>query len=429
MTVSENLRERLQSEIDRIPLVDTHEHIPPENSLLNRGVSFFDFFEHYVSSDLVSAGMSREALERMRDTSNGLSLAERWQLMAPYWPYVRTTGYGRAMLEYMRDLFGIDDINGETILDLCARIREAHKPGWYRTVLKDKANIKTALVIAWPGQPVTVDREFFRTVPILDHFALASTRADLERLEKESSCSIQTLDRLTAALEKRLDGFLAEGIVAVKLFMAYSRTLLFDRVEKPAASRCFDRIWLSKPLDLGHEDLKPFQDYVTRHLIGLASDRGLPIQVHTGLQEGNGNYLENSKPTHLTNLFMEFGDARFDLFHAGYPYTGEIAVLAKNFRNVYANLCWVHAISPYVAERTLAEWLEAIPNNKIFGVGGDSNYVEGAYGHCKIARRATCGVLAGKVESGYLTEEEAFWLARRLLHDNAAEFYGLGDRS
>lgn len=427
MTTSSDLRERLTRVVFEINAVDTHEHIPNEQVALEREWSFFDFFDHYVSSDLVSAGMPRNDLERMRDTRNGLSLEARWQLMAPYWPHAATTGYGTAMREYMRDLFGVPDINGDTVLELCARIREAHKPGWYRTVLKDRANFATSIVITWPGQPVTVEREHFRAVPILDHYANVSTRDELHTLEAESGHSIQTFDQLLAALESKLGQFVGEGIVAVKIFQAYSRTLQFDRVERATAARVFDRVWLSKPLDLSFADLKPMQDYVMRHIIGLATDRGLPIQIHTGLQEGNGNVIENSRPTHLANLFLDFGDTRWDVFHAGYPWTSHTATLAKNFQNVYVNLCWTHAISPRMAARTLHEWLETVPSNKIFAIGGDSNYVEGGYGHGKIARRICAQVLAEKVEEGYFSEEEALAVAQKVMRDNALDFYRLDE--
>ncbi|NLT59633.1 MAG: amidohydrolase family protein, partial [Candidatus Hydrogenedentes bacterium] len=366
----------LHEAIAAIPLIDTHEHIKPEATLAGRTWSLFDFLEHYVSSDLVSAGMSREALEKLRQPDNGLSLEERWNLMAPYWPFAKTTGYGRAMTAYMRDLFGIDDINETTWAELSRRINDARsRPGWYRTVLKDKANIDCSLVITWPGEPVAVDRAFFRAVPILDHYAIPGTRAELEQLEKEAACSIQTLDQLLTAQETMLDAFTRQGIAAVKIFLAYRRTLRFDRVSKTEAARVFDRIWLSQTQDLAFDDLKPLQDFMTRTLIGRAAERGLPIQIHTGLQEGNGNYLANSNPTLLTNVIMEFSDARFDLFHAGYPFTGELAAMAKYFPNVSADLCWVQAISPHVFKRTLHEWLDTIPANKIFAGGGDSNYV------------------------------------------------------
>ncbi|MBN2311381.1 MAG: amidohydrolase family protein [Candidatus Hydrogenedentes bacterium] len=422
---SQELRTRLASEIDAIDIVDTHEHVPDEAAAYAHPLGLFGFFDHYVSSDLVSAGMPREALEQMRSPDSGLSIDERWALLADFWPYVRHTGYGRAMREYMADLFDVDDIGEDTYAILCERIDAAHRPGWYETVLKDKARIAAALVTTWPGQSVAVDPAYFRAVPILDHYATAATRADLEALEAESDRSIQTLAQLLGALEARLAGIVEQGVAGIKVFLAYRRPLLFERVDEAAAARCFDRIWLSQALDLAFEDLKPLQDFVMWHLVGLAADRGLAIQVHTGLQEGNGNYLENSRPTLLANLFMAFGDARFDLFHAGYPYTGEAAALAKNFANVALDLCWVQAISPLVAARTLDEWIDTVPANKIFAVGGDSNYAEGAYGHCKVARRVACEVLAGKVESGGLSEDEAAWYARRILRENAEAFFRL----
>jgi predicted TIM-barrel fold metal-dependent hydrolase len=417
------LHDALREHILAIQIIDTHEHIPDEAAACADTLGFFSFFEHYVSSDLVSAGMPRASLETMRNPDNGLSPEDRWALMAPWWPHARTTAYGRAMIEYMGDLFGETEIGDGTVTRLCLRIVAARKPGWYRTVLRDKARIDKALVIRWPGQHVDVDRELFCAVPILDHYATPSTRADLEALEKEAGHAIQTLDQLMAAQEALLETFAAKGIVAVKIFLAYQRTLRFDRPSQAEAARAFDRIWLSQKLDLTFADLKPLQDFMTRRLVGLAAERGLPIQIHTGLQEGNGNHLEHSKPTLLTDLILDYPDARFVLFHAGYPWAGEVSAMTKNFPNVYADLCWMPAVSPAFAARTLDEWIETIPANKIFAVGGDSNYVEGAYGHCNRARRVACDVLAGKVDQGYLTEAEARWMAGRILRENARELF------
>ncbi|MDQ1256148.1 MAG: uncharacterized protein QG656_744, partial [Candidatus Hydrogenedentes bacterium] len=217
-----SLRARLAGAIDAIAIVDTHEHIPDASVIAERESSFFHFFEHYVSSDLVSAGMPKDDLERMRDAANGLSIADRWALMAPYWPFVRNTGYGQAMRAYMRDLFGVADIDGSTVADLSARIRAAHaRPDWYRTVLKDKARIATSLLTRWPGQHVEVDREFFRAVPILDHFVMPSTKKDLRAIEQETGRSVQNLNDLINALETRLAQFVRQGIVGIKIFLAY----------------------------------------------------------------------------------------------------------------------------------------------------------------------------------------------------------------
>jgi predicted TIM-barrel fold metal-dependent hydrolase len=158
-----------------------------------------------------------------------------------------------------------------------------------------------------------------------------------------------------------------------------------------------------------------------RRAIGV----GLPIQIHIGLQEGNGNLLVNSHPLLLANLLLEYPEARFALFHAGYPYSGELATLGKNFPNVYLDLCWVHIISPWAARRILHEWIETVPANKIFAFGGDYIFVEGTYAHSRLARGNVATVLTEKVESGYLTEDEAVQLARQLLRENAIRFFRL----
>jgi predicted TIM-barrel fold metal-dependent hydrolase len=158
-------------------------------------------------------------------------------------------------------------------------------------------------------------------------------------------------------------------------------------------------------------------------VIQLAAKRGLPIQIHTGLQEGNENILVNSKPTLLVNLFREYKEARFDVFHGSYPYTGELASLAKNFPNVYADLCWLHIISPFKARQTLSEWLDTIPSNKIFGFGGDYRFIEGVYGHAVIARYNIARVLTEKVEEGIYSKSEAVQIAHKLLKDNAHELF------
>jgi hypothetical protein len=88
-------------------------------------------------------------------------------------------------------------------------------------------------------------------------------------------------------------------------------------------------------------------------------------------------------------------------------------------------LCWLHVISPWVAQQTLHEWIETVPVNKIFASGGDYVFVEGTYVHSRLARDNVAAVLTEKAEAGYLTEEEAMALASKLLRDNALRFFRL----
>jgi predicted TIM-barrel fold metal-dependent hydrolase len=171
--------------------------------------------------------------------------------------------------------------------------------------------------------------------------------------------------------------------------------------------------------------MKTFQDFIVHRLVQLAIKHNLPVQIHTGLQEGNENIITSGNPTDLTNLFMEYKEARFDIFHGSYPYVGELAVLAKNFQNVYIDMAWLHIISPYVARRALSEWLDTVPSNKILGFGGDYVFVEGIYGHSVLARDNVARVLAKKVEEEGYSLVEAKELARMILRDNALNLFSL----
>jgi hypothetical protein len=92
---------------------------------------------------------------------------------------------------------------------------------------------------------------------------------------------------------------------------------------------------------------------------------------------------------------------------------------------VHLDLCWLHVVSPSASARALHEAIETVPSSKIFAFGGDYIVPEGSYGHSVMARRVVSRVLTEKVEEGWLDEEEAAGLARRVLRDNAAGFFGL----
>jgi predicted TIM-barrel fold metal-dependent hydrolase len=163
-------------------------------------------------------------------------------------------------------------------------------------------------------------------------------------------------------------------------------------------------------------------------LAARAGEAGLPVVIHTGLQAGNYNRVTNANPLLLQNLIAANPKTRFDLFHGGMPWVREIAVLAKYFPHVYLNMAWMHIISPSQARSALAEWLDMVPNSKIFGFGGDYSIVEKVYGHLKIARENIALVLAAKVREGAWSRADASLVARRLMRDNPAEFYRLNLR-
>jgi predicted TIM-barrel fold metal-dependent hydrolase len=433
--------------INAIRLVDTHEHLLSEEERNRAAHDFGYLFPHYASSDLVSSGMPPALLEAVRGaarpvlmermarigwirkpppfvapTRADLSLDERWAALAPYWDRIRHTGYGTCLHIAIRDLFGVADLNGQTYRQLSDAIAGSRRAGWYRHVLREKAGIAVSIQDDFR---TAVDRELFAPVVRMEHFACATTRGDLRNIEADTDRTVHSLDDLIQAMHAALDRDLAAGAVGVKIGIAYRRTIRFDKTPRGDAERVFARLFSHLGEGPSWEDARPLQDYMFHQIVRAAVERAVPVQIHTGLQEGNGNILENSNPLLLTNLCLEYPQAKFDLFHGGYPFMGEALALAKNFGNVFLDLCWLYIISPSAAARMLHEAIETVPANKIFAFGGDFIIPEGSYGHSVMARRAVSRVLTEKVEDGYLTEDEAAVLAQRILRDNPAELYRL----
>jgi len=415
-----SFKEIIKEEIYKIPIVDTHEHLMSEEERNSRPIDIFYFFAHYASSDLVSAGMPQATLDKIRNPS--IPLEERWRDFAPYWEYIRNTAYAKALIIAIRDLFGIEDINEETYQAISAKLKESQRKGWYSYVLRERANI--AISLQYVGT-IDVDRELFLPVAYYDHFITARSKWDINSLERSYNVSIHSLDDFLRALDIAFERDVKAGAVGIKSGLAYNRILRYDKVSKSEAEALFNRIFSHLGEGLSWEEAKPLQDFIMHQVIKRAISYNLPITIHTGLQEGNGNIITNANPVHLVNLFLEYKEAKFDIFHGGYPYTSELATLAKNFQNVYIDMCWLHIISPNVSRRALHEWLETVPQNKIMGFGGDYIFVEGAYAHSRIARENIARVLIEKVEEGYLNEQEALKIANRLLRENPKELFNL----
>ena len=425
---SESLEKRLLMALERMETVSTHEHIIPEQQRLSQNVDFFALADHYLMSDVVSAGLSRDDQKVVANPN--ASLSDRWRAFEPYWKMARLTGYGEVLRITIREIYGVDEISGGTIGRINAAIAERNKPGLYRYVLKERSRIRFGVVDDyWNAGAVRPDPEFFVLAHKFDRFVQPWTPAAVHELETLTGVSITTLRGLKEALEKNFKQCLEAGMVTVKTTLAYDRELLFHEVEEAAAAADFERLMRGNerlPEGFRRRQVRPFrnlEDHMFHHVVGLADAAGIPFQIHTGIHAGNGNFIANSNPTLLNNLFFLYPRLKFDLFHISYPYQGELSALAKVFPNVYVDFCWAHIVAPAAARRTLDEFLDMVPLNKISGFGGDYRNAELSYGHLQIARRNIAQVLAGRTQSGFCKEEEAVEIARMLMHDNPAALF------
>lgn len=412
----------LLEHIDSLDVFDTHEHLEPSSIRASKKIDIFNvLFNQYITDDLISAGMKEFDCKLLIDEESELEV--KWNVLAPFLDDVRNTGYYRVIQIVLKDLFGIEELEESTYRVANERLKQHSKPGLYDRLLVERCRIRYCILDKLPPNEEFDHQEPYMRSTFRPHdFQLKKRRSSIVKMEKKTGLEKSSLSLFTDAMRRAAYTAKSKGAITLKNSMAYNRKILFMEVERTTADKLYSRLYAGD--ELTDAEITQLQDYLTHETVSAAQELGLPIQIHTGLQSGNGNYITNSNPVLLANLFMKYPEVKFDVFHGGYPYGSELATLAKNFPNVYANQCWLHAISPVVARNYLNEWLDTVPSNKIFGFGGDSVSVEQIYGHLKLAKDNIARVLANKVEDGSMTLAYAKTIANRILYYNPARFYG-----
>ena len=420
--------QRIANAVNAIRLIDTHEHLMSEKEALTNPADFSCLFTNYQQSDLISSGIIPEKVYNILKGKE-TSLDEKWFAVKEGWVNMRATAYGRSVLIAAKDLYGIDDLNDKTYRELSNRIRDAHKPGYYETILKQKSKIDACLIMEYnTTNPREVEKEgncnftrFFVYDKYCSFFGYNKMKARLSNYGIEFS----TLPQLESLIDSVFAMDVKKGIQGAKFGVAYYRTLKFEEVPRATANSIFEKLKSDPDHLFTFEEAKPLQDFIFFKLLSLCEKYKLPVQIHTGLQTGSGNEITNANPAGLAKAFFKFSGVRFCLLHASYPYGGELATLAKNFPNVYIDLAWSALISPSYTRRYLQEFIETVPTNKIMAFGGDSQTVEGTYGASILARETVTATLVKMIQEGYLSESEALEVSGKILRENAIKIYNL----
>jgi predicted TIM-barrel fold metal-dependent hydrolase len=406
--------------IEDFEIIDGHEHLGPEEGRTRRNVDAFDLFGSYIRLDLLSAGMSEQDYQSLRDGS--LPLERRWSLVEPFYERIRWGSYARVARLSARRFYGVEDISARTLLPLSDAMAKANTPGIYQRVLRGACRIRTALTQCGStrtGTPlltpiVSAGYRFSQTDPYPYQFV--KTREQFVRPAFAPDATIASLNDYLGTFGEYLARSKAEGAVGLKI-AAIATGGPPDRAEALSAAAAL--------LDGRVEELpgvNPLQDYVLDEMVRAATELGLVVAVHSGYW---GDF-RNVDPLNMIPLIQRQPQARFDLYHLGYPWPRQALTLAKRFPNVHLNFCWTHAISPRCTAAMLDEALDTVPVNKITAFGGDYGHpVEHVYGHLVLARQDVAKALAGRIAGGQMSEAEALGIARRWFYDNTKDLYGL----
>jgi predicted TIM-barrel fold metal-dependent hydrolase len=438
----------LREAIEDIWLVDCHEHIGYEDKTKGRDLDLFGILKaSYAMIDILAAGGPTDLYVNPPKDKK-----KRWEALSAFLPKVQGTAYYRCMLKVFQDLFDLegDEINEGNWEELDRRINEyVKRPDWYHYVMKERAKIDVAIHGDETGD---VDSKYYRPImpTMVWLFARAIPQSRLKEAAADTSIPFSERMRIPVnvfgmqpaeglrknfenlfGVPEDFDGFVSmlhremkrradTGTIGVKIPVAYFRALRFEDVPEEEAKGIFNK----PDEERTALEFVKLQDFIAHEIVRQCRELNLVVQVHTGIQAGIGNYLEKSNPLHLTNLFFGYPDVKFDVFHGGYPFCGEIGVLAKSFPNVYLDFCWMPIISPSATRRHLREWIETVPGSKLLW-GGDAHTPEEGYGTAAFARDTVAATLAEAVDDDYISMKTALDLAHMILRENALDLFNI----
>ena len=403
-----NTFQRIKNEIGEMAVFDTHEHIDPS-------IDSADLVEILKGLWLFTAFDLPEGKPDFAELSANLGR-------------IRGQGHLRAAVRAIKDIYGVNISSlDENILRKASQIisKAYQTGGWSETILRKFGKIDVTVLDNVPAYSFwmgTFDRDFFAGSLNTDMFMHG-----LDRTEKDTVLSPYKFAQTLGARIESFDDYLAfidmvfrnartKGYVAIKSKIGYERGLRFEEFNEQDARRAYKK---KEPV-LTEKDVERFQDFIMHYTITKAIEVNFPIQIHTGMSYQTD--YENSNPLRLANLFIEYPEAIFALFHGGYPWTSQIASLTFCHRNVYADLCWMPLISQTATERLISELIETTGGTRITW-GGDTGIAEGAYGAISITKDSLARVLAEYVKRGYLSCEDATEIAESILFGNALEIY------
>ena len=253
--------------------------------------------------------------------------------------------------------------------------------------------------------------------------SFAAADFESESVYQEVGVEITDLEELRRAMEVV---FAEHGprAVAVKTQHAYNRTLQWQARDDADAARALEKHLAGAELPL--DEALCLGDWCLARGIELAIRHNLPIKIHTGYYAGHSRMpVDFIRPGHLCELLATYPEARFVLMHIGYPYSGEMVALAKHYPNVYVDLCWAWSIDPYRSLDLVRSMIHAVPINKLFVFGGDTNWPAAALAYSWQARTWLGRALAAEVKEGLLSELQAIEVAEHLIFRNQRECFDI----
>ena len=437
-TSEPSLAQRIERMIGDTPIVDPHTHIRCDRPNAPDLAALMGY--HWVKTELIAVGMPPD------DLDPALPPDERVRRSIPFLKRMRNTAMAWCLFRIFRDLYDFDEPNltEANYRDLFDKVAETGQdPAWAGSVLRDRSNIRTVVTsLGNRSEDESKNPDDFYYMLDAHYLFCPGVATDLEPF---------FVGRTTrAGYMEALVGILGERPTTREQL----ERLVFDWLDRTVTGRVrFTNTFL--PIE---HRFTPPDDTLTRLLLAKAGGGGglsdlevdslaksvswsvlkwhhehkKAFQIAVGAEYFicDGKSIPRFQETWTSEMapaFHHFGGARFDLMMATDVLSHDVAVLARQFPNVYASGYWWHNFFPMTIEKNVGLRVQVAPMTKIGGFLCDAYYVEWSYGKLQVVRKAMAAALARLVDARFFEEDEIPPLLRQILHDTPRDLYGLSE--
>jgi len=426
---TQKARTHLEDYANSLKVINTHEHQLNPLSFDYPEFNYFSLLKNsYLEFDLVSSS----GIPLSDSLLKNATVEQLFDIYKDFLEYSSITSFAQQFFKGISVLYDIP-FNGydrKQIIRVSDAIKTNYRnySAWFESSF-NKAGFEIMLIDQFWPYDFDVDTSYFRLVFNTNQVVSGVTRIENEKPEllyledflqsKGPGFRITSLEHYLEYLDYMFKKAKEKNALCLKNSMAYTRSIDFTEVSAQEAGKLFDKL-----PDISGAEKKLLEDFIYHQVINKSIEYDLPVQIHTGYLAGNGNMLENSDPLKINDLFLKYPEAKFIIFHGGYPWTSQVISLAKMFPNVYYDLVWLPQISFTAACSALDEVLDCVPYNKIMW-GGDARFIEEAAGSLIYGKEVVVEVLARRVGNGSITTEKAEEILRKIFRENAIEVFDI----
>ncbi len=424
--MSDQLKNRILTELESLVLIDPHSHINPLDPASHTLADIMGY--HYYTELAHSAGLPRELIEEP-----GLDPKEKVGRLVTKLDDLENTVQLSWLMEMADVFFGFQEDaitkdNWESLYD--SATEKMAQPDWEDQVLK-MSNIEQVFLTNDFDDPLegfNTDRYIpcLRTDDLVFHLTKQETR---DRFSKATGLEISDASSLKKGLGKLFEHFVSKGAraCAISLPPDFSPCEINNTSVEPVIQN------LVTGKSLSCDEANTLSCFVFWTLAQMCAEYQLPFDLMIGVNrrvyedgvfQGQDLYDKRTSLIMYKKLFNAFPEVTFPISVLAQTSNQELVSYSWIFPNVVANGHWWYSNIPAYIELDCRSRLQAIPKTKNIGYYSDMYKLEFGLPKFAMYKRILSGILATDfVVERKWTEERAIELGKLVLRGNVETIF------